>query len=255
MEVLYFNLEKSTTIPGMLVPLKTLEQRVFLSVCTSVIDKRGEDTIGDGRLLLFGIDYAMFEEEDDVIVTNTTVNAIIKDEEHDKDNDIIATTTASTTTTTISKPEIHDLDSEKLKNKQNKFLGSIKPKLKLLWNGPGPGSVVKQLGEFVLSTVGSTVYIYKFNHDTVELEQVTFFYAQLYITSVSIIKNYVILADMHHSIQLLVWRSEDMTLTFISKDYDHTVIPHTSYLIDGSKLGIIITDDECNLQVFQQNAK
>jgi hypothetical protein len=72
---------------------------------------------------------------------------------------------------------------------------------------------------------------------------------------VSVIKNYIILADMFHSLHLLYWRSVDFSLNLVSKDYDNRVYLSTSFIIDGIKLGIISGDDEGNLQILQENTK
>ena len=255
MEVLYFNLQKSTSIPGMYAPLKTLEQRVYVAACTTVIDKRGEDTQGKGRLLLFGIDYALFEadeeEDEDVAATRDTSGTAVAT----VTNASVKGSSGNESSSIETKGGDKGDKRSSISMAQAKFLGSIKPKLRLLWSGTGPASIIKQLGEYVLTTVGSIVYVYKFNPDTTELEQVAFYYAQIYITSVSIVKNYIILADMFHSIQLLYWRAEDYSLNFVSKDYDRSVVPASGFVIDGNKLAIVAADDESNIQLFQENPR
>lgn len=77
----------------------------------------------------------------------------------------------------------------------------------------------------------------------------------MYITTVTILKNYVLLGDMHHSVQLLVWREEDHSLNFVSKDYEPSVALCAEYLYDGPKLGMVMADDEANLQLFQENPR
>lgn len=78
---------------------------------------------------------------------------------------------------------------------------------------------------------------------------------QLYITSVTVLKNYILLGDMHHSVQLLYWREGDHALLPVSKDYEPTVPLCTEFLYDGPKLGMLMTDDEGNLQLFQENPR
>ena len=77
----------------------------------------------------------------------------------------------------------------------------------------------------------------------------------MYVTSVTILKHYILLGDMHHSVQLLYWREADHALLPISKDYDPTVPLCTEFLYDGAKLGMMMTDDEGNLQLFQENPR
>lgn len=71
----------------------------------------------------------------------------------------------------------------------------------------------------------------------------------------SVVKNYVVLADMFHSVHLLFWRPMDFSLNLISKDYDSRVYLSTAFVMDGSKLGIVTGDDEGNLQILQENTR
>ena len=195
-EVLYLTLEKVVQIPGLMMgAVRTTERRVFVAACTTIVEKRGEDTQGNGRLLLFSLDYALFEDDTTAAATAAAEedgggSGIVKteagDDEEKNGMDVatdvtlatkstaVAATTATTTITSLSAAAAA----------QAKFLGAIKPKLRLAWSGPGPASVVRQLGEFVLSTVASTVYVYKYNPDSNELEQVSFFFAQVRIVLV-----------------------------------------------------------------------
>jgi hypothetical protein len=79
---------------------------------------------------------------------------------------------------------------------------------------------------------------------------------KFYITSVSIIKNYILIGDACRSSQLIVWRKRDNSLTLIAKDYDiMTSSLTTGYVVDRSTLGIVSTDDEGNLQVLRFNPR
>lgn len=61
---------------------------------------------------------------------------------------------------------------------------------------------------------------------------------------------------MHHSVQLLYWREADFTLHFIGRDYDSNAVAiATSYIYDGSKLGMLMADDEGNIELFQENPR
>ena len=68
----------------------------------------------------------------------------------------------------------------------------------------------------------------------------------------SILKNFILLGDMHHSVQLLLWRPEDHSLNLISKDFEPSVALTTEFLYDGAKLGMVMGDDEGNVKVFQE---
>lgn len=79
-------------------------QRVFVLVGTCVSDRHGEDTQGEGRLLLFTLDYAMFGKDSKV-------------ESQEENDDALAKTKMEQTAA------------------QAKFLTTIQPKLCLTWEG------------------------------------------------------------------------------------------------------------------------
>ena len=214
--VLYFSLMRPqpTRGPGAF-PTMTIEKRVFVAACTSIADKRGEDTQGNGRLLFFGLDYGLFHElQQQAEVTDTersTSVAVIPPVDNAGNNNSAKEMDITVSAETESGPITEFVDriaapqaaaanptdsvrkvsfASDTKNpeslssaanlSQDSFLKAITPKLQLLWSGPGPASVVKQLGEFLLSTVGATVFVYKINPSTLELEQVSFYFAQVF---------------------------------------------------------------------------
>lgn len=68
-------------------------------------------------------------------------------------------------------------------------------------------------------------------------------------------KQYIIIGDMFHSVQLLYFREDDYSIHLVSKDFDSRVILQTEALLDGPKLGILTADDRGHIQVFQQTFK
>lgn len=68
-------------------------------------------------------------------------------------------------------------------------------------------------------------------------------------------KNYIIIGDMFHSIQMLFFREEDVSLHLVAKDFDHKVVTKTETIQDGSKLAMVAGDDRGNLFIYQQNPK
>ena len=74
---------------------------------------------------------------------------------------------------------------------------------------------------------------------------------QFFISSVSVMKNYILIADVCNSVQFLVWREEDLTLTLVSKDMDSQTVLSTAFISDGSSLGIVVGDDEGNIQLMK----
>jgi len=222
-------------------------RRVFLAVCTCVQDKHGEDTQGEGRLLLFGLDYALFQED-------AGAAGAAAGEAGAGAGAGAAAGQAPAPPAPPAPPTFGAFGAaaKPSSSEEATFFNTIKPKLKLLWTGPGPASVVKQLGnDYLISTVGTTVYVYKLNPDTQELVQVNFYFAQFFVSSVSVIKNYVLVADVCNSVQFLVWREEDESLTPVSKDMDSQTVLSTAFVTDGPALGMLAGDDEGNVQVMK----
>lgn len=169
-DILYLNVENPQPIQILQPQLKKQNRRVFVAASTGVSDKHGEDTQGEGRLMLFALDYAIFHGEDNSKEKQTTTNS-------DKDEDAIMDESdkVKDTSTTVLSEELNLSTS----TAQSKFLSTIQPKLKLIWTGPGPASVVKQFGDNILTTIGSIVFIHKFNQETLELDQISFYFAKV----------------------------------------------------------------------------
>jgi hypothetical protein len=69
------------------------------------------------------------------------------------------------------------------------------------------------------------------------------------------VNNFVVLVDVCQSVQFLVWREEDYSLTLLAKDYDAHVGLSTGFLVDGARLGILLGDAERNIQMLQFNPR
>ena len=76
-------------------------------------------------------------------------------------------------------------------------------------------------------------------------------FVQFFISSISVMKNFIVIADVCNSIQFLVWREDDLTLTLVSKDMDSQTVLSTAFLSDGGSLGIVVGDDEANIQLMK----
>lgn len=184
--------------------IKTYEKRVFVLVSTLENDSRAEDTQGNGRMLLLSLDYAMFEEEEGKANGKSSAQSEEKGVDGSTDpasenalTDENGSANNGNGTNGESKPaevKAGIVNGKGLSKAQQQFLGSIQPKLRSVWSGPGPASIVQQFPAFpnsstdpnpspwsnyVLATVGSIIYVYKFNSDTLELDQVAFFFAQV----------------------------------------------------------------------------
>ncbi len=229
------------------------KRRVFVVCGTCKLDSHGEDTPGEGRLLLFSLDYSVYQEdgmakgpdESDISDSATSSMAIESDPK-------IARDAADAQGDSSQSNQSNKTQGKPAEGGTSAFAAMIQPKLRLEWTGPGASSIVQGFGEFVLATVDSMLYVYKLLPGTMELEQVAFWRANIYIKSVSIIKErFFAVVDFLHSVQFLVWNQADYSITVLGKDFAHTVGLTTSFVRDGSTLGILLGDAESNLQLLQ----
>lgn len=71
-----------------------------------------------------------------------------------------------------------------------------------------------------------------------------------YFFSISVIKNFVLYADITKSISLLTFDKECKTLSVISRDYEPMEVYRCEYVVDGTNLGFMVSDSNCNLVIY-----
>lgn len=69
------------------------------------------------------------------------------------------------------------------------------------------------------------------------------------------LRNFLAVGDMFHSVQFLLWREADYSLNLVAKDHDQLTALSTAFVHDGPKLGMLVADDEGNVQMLQENPK
>ena len=174
-EVLYFDIEIPNSIDILNAPPKT-KKVIFVAACTSIDDGHGDDSQAEGRILFFSVDYALYEGH----ISNSggcdvTAESKVSDTLNGDNN---VTASMDEIGGSVEKPVVQAENTTVSLTVNSSFLDSISPKLKLLWTGPGPSTVVKQLGcKYVVATLGSVIYIYHYNTETSEFEQLSFYFA------------------------------------------------------------------------------
>lgn len=63
------------------------------------------------------------------------------------------------------------------------------------------------------------------------------------------VKNFILLGDIHKSIYFLSWKEQMSQLNLLAKDFGSLDCLATEFLIDGSTLSLIVSDDQKNVQV------
>lgn len=63
------------------------------------------------------------------------------------------------------------------------------------------------------------------------------------------VKNFILLGDIHKSIYFLSWKEQGAQLSLLAKDFGSLDCFATEFLIDGSTLSLVVSDDQKNIQV------
>ena len=69
------------------------------------------------------------------------------------------------------------------------------------------------------------------------------------ITLLLQVKNFILLGDVHKSIYFLSWKEQGSQLSLLAKDFGSLDCFATEFLIDGSTLSLIVSDEQKNVQV------
>ncbi|KAM7491713.1 hypothetical protein LguiA_034634 [Lonicera macranthoides] len=113
----------------------------------------------------------------------------------------------------------------------------------------GAISALASLQGHLLIASGPKVILHKWTGS--ELTGVAFFDAPpLYVVSLNIVKNFILLGDIHKSIYFLSWKEQGAQLSLLAKDFGSLDCFATEFLIDGSTLSLIVSDDQKNVQIF-----
>ncbi|KAM3736444.1 hypothetical protein ACB098_10G164100 [Castanea mollissima] len=113
----------------------------------------------------------------------------------------------------------------------------------------GAISALASLQGHLLIASGPKIILHKWTGT--ELNGVAFFDAPpLYVVSLNIVKNFILLGDIHKSIYFLSWKEQGAQLSLLAKDFGSLDCFATEFLIDGSTLSLTVSDDQKNIQIF-----
>ncbi|CAA0830754.1 Cleavage and polyadenylation specificity factor subunit 1, partial [Striga hermonthica] len=113
----------------------------------------------------------------------------------------------------------------------------------------GAISAVASLQGHLLIASGPKIILHKWTGS--ELNGVAFYdVPPLYVVSLNIVKNFILLGDIHKSIYFLSWKEQGSQLNLLAKDFGSLDCLATEFLIDGSTLSLTVSDDQKNVQIF-----
>ncbi|XP_054786519.1 cleavage and polyadenylation specificity factor subunit 1 isoform X2 [Prosopis cineraria] len=113
----------------------------------------------------------------------------------------------------------------------------------------GAISALASLQGHLLIASGPKIILHKWNGN--ELNGIAFFDAPpLHAVSLNIVKNFILIGDIHKSIYFLNWKEQGAQLSLLAKDFGSLDCFATEFLIDGSTLSLMVSDDQKNIQIF-----
>ncbi|KAG8381459.1 hypothetical protein BUALT_Bualt06G0124100 [Buddleja alternifolia] len=113
----------------------------------------------------------------------------------------------------------------------------------------GAISALASLQGHLLIASGPKIILHKWTGS--ELNGVAFYdVPPLYVVSLNIVKNFILLGDIHKSIYFLSWKEQGSQLNLLAKDFGSLDCLATEFLIDGSTLSLTVSDDQKNVQIF-----
>ncbi|XP_015877866.3 cleavage and polyadenylation specificity factor subunit 1 isoform X1 [Ziziphus jujuba] len=113
----------------------------------------------------------------------------------------------------------------------------------------GAISALASLQGHLLMASGPKIILHKWTGG--ELNAVAFFdVPPLYVVSLNIVKNFILLGDIHKSIYFLSWKEQGAQLSLLAKDFGSLDCFATEFLIDGSTLSLVVSDNRKNIQIF-----
>ncbi|XVE58674.1 hypothetical protein DITRI_Ditri04bG0187600 [Diplodiscus trichospermus] len=113
----------------------------------------------------------------------------------------------------------------------------------------GAISALASLQGHLLIASGPKIILHKWTGN--ELNGIAFYDAPpLYVVSLNIVKNFILLGDVHKSIYFLSWKEQGAQLSLLAKDFGSLDCFATEFLIDGSTLSLMVSDEQKNIQIF-----
>ncbi|KAM5557150.1 cleavage and polyadenylation specificity factor subunit 1 [Rosa sericea] len=113
----------------------------------------------------------------------------------------------------------------------------------------GAISALASLQGHLLIASGPKIILHKWTGS--DLTGVAFFdVPPLYVVSLNIVKNFILLGDIHKSIYFLSWKEQGAQLSLLAKDFGNLDCFATEFLIDGSTLSLAVADEQKNIQIF-----
>lgn len=112
----------------------------------------------------------------------------------------------------------------------------------------GPVTSVTEFKGNLLTAISSRLELHYWTGKS--LIKSSFFDAPLFITSVNVVKDFILLGDVHKSVYFLRYVEAGRQLKQLGKDYDNLDVAVTDFLINKSKLNFLVADAAGTLRIL-----
>jgi cleavage and polyadenylation specificity factor subunit 1 len=116
----------------------------------------------------------------------------------------------------------------------------------------GPITNIASVEGYLLLSTGNRLETctLKSSQDTYTLQRSAFFEGPSLITSLNVVKNFILIGDTQHSVQFLRYKDQGKQIMSLSKDFGQACVRTCQFLIAGSSLHILMADGEGNFKAF-----
>lgn len=112
-----------------------------------------------------------------------------------------------------------------------------------------PVTAVSALGRYVIAAYGTKLILHRFEDE--ELTGVAFQDVTIYVTSISTVKNLIMITDISKSVTFIGFQEKPATLQILGKDYHDMKTYSGEMLINGNKLGLCCADSDNNIHILE----
>lgn len=134
------------------------------------------------------------------------------------------------------------------------------------WNGrlvyarefKGPVTGVSTVQGYLLLSTGNRIetcilksYTSSNNEETkFTLQRSAFYEGPSLVTSLHVVKNFILLGDVLHSLSFLRYKDQGKQISLLSKDFGDANVRSCQFIIAGSSLHLVMSDGEGNIRCF-----